>query len=73
MASEYFSEISRGTEDELAEIASELVTPYLSLSKLIERAAQKDLPDEEKVQTIWEARDIEENCVDRIEDLLGAF
>ncbi len=48
MASDYFSEISRGGDGEVDEIARELVTPYRRLSELIREAAKKEsFPDGE--------------------------
>ena len=73
MASEYFSEISRGDEGEVAEIAGELVAPYRKLSELIGSAARKEGPSEEKIQALGEAREIEGNCTDRVEELLQAL
>jgi len=69
MASQYFLEIAakfRGVSEE----AKQLSKLYKGLAALLNRAREKELEDDRKVETLQEARKAEESCVVGVEKLL---
>jgi hypothetical protein len=73
MASRYFSEIAQKYQGKISRKAAELSNPYAKIAKLIIKASDKKLADNEKIKTLLEAQKTEESCVGKIEDLLNTL
>ncbi len=73
MASKYFSEIAQKSQGRISERAAELSNPYEKIAKLIIKASDKKLADNEKIKVLQEARETEEACINKIEELLKAL
>jgi hypothetical protein len=69
-ASEYFLEIAQKCRGAIPDAAMELSGEYKRLSELILKASDKGLEDEEKIETLNEAKETEESAVEKIEELL---
>jgi len=73
MASKYFSEIAQKYTGKISEKAKELSNQYNRLAKLLGKARDQKLGDEEKVKTLQEAQKAEKSCINEIEELLNFF
>lgn len=73
MASRYFSEIAQKYQGKISKKATELSNQYKKIAKLLKRASDKKLADNEKIQTLQEAQKAEEFCINKIEELLNVL
>jgi len=73
MASSFFSEIASKYEDKISKEASKLSDRYMEVAMLLDKARQKELDDEEKIDILLKARKAEESCMCQIESLLMQF
>ena len=73
MASDFFAEIASKHQSRIAKGATELRNQYENLAKLLDRARNKELADDEKIGVLRDAQKIEASCIHGIEELLNAL
>jgi|GEM_PF-3847463 len=71
MASKFFGEIESKHQSRIAERARELRNRYGDLAKLLDRAKDKELADDERIEVLRDAQKIEASCIHGIEGLLN--
>jgi len=71
MASKFFGEIESKHQSRIAERARELRNRYEDLAKLLDRAKDKELADDERIEVLRDAQKIEASCIHGIEGLLN--
>jgi hypothetical protein len=70
MASDFFAEIASEHQGGISEGATELHNRYENLARLLDRAKDKELADDEKTGVLRDAQKVEESCIRGIEELL---
>lgn len=73
MASRYFSEIAAKCQGKISKKATELSNQYKKLAKLLNKARDKKLADNEKIKTFLAAQKTEESCINEMEELLNVL
>jgi len=70
MASGYFTEIASKHRAKISKKAMELSNQYKDLAELLDKARDKQLASNEKIEVLQKARKTEASCINEIEELL---
>lgn len=71
MASKYLKRASTKYEGEISVKLGKLSEKYVEMAELLDRSRDKELADEEKIYALMTSKNIEETCLEDIEELIN--